>query len=232
MCGPYLWTRMPCVVVVVVGVAADVRALVDDEHALAELGGQPLGEDDAGEAGADDEGVEHGHGEAWRLKMCLACDATRVARAAGIGEPGREAPAPRLRRAPGALDERLPWLRRAVPRRCRRGRRASSRRGACARRRPRRGPPRGCDERLGRVGEVDDVAVGLDDVADRGRDDGLAGGQVLGRLGRADEARRVVARERQQGDVPAGEVGRQLVVGLAAETVDVGAPRQRSPGRS
>ena len=48
------------VVVAVVRVAADVRALVDDEHALAEDVGEPFGEHAAGEAGADDEGVEAG----------------------------------------------------------------------------------------------------------------------------------------------------------------------------
>ena len=48
------------VVVVVVGVAADVRALVADQHLLAGVGGEPLGEVAAGEAGADDQIIEHG----------------------------------------------------------------------------------------------------------------------------------------------------------------------------
>jgi hypothetical protein len=44
---------------VIVGVAADVGALVDDQHALAGLAGQPLGQDAAREAGPDDEIIEH-----------------------------------------------------------------------------------------------------------------------------------------------------------------------------
>ena len=44
-------------VVVVVGVAGDVVAPVDHEHALPALRGQLLGHDRAGVAGADDEGV-------------------------------------------------------------------------------------------------------------------------------------------------------------------------------
>ena len=45
------------------------------------------------------------------------------------------------------------------------------------------------DEVRGRVGDAHQalLAVGSDDVADRGRHDRLAGGQVLRRLGRADE---------------------------------------------
>jgi hypothetical protein len=39
----------------IVGVAGDVRALVDDEHARVVLAGEPLGEHRAGKAGADDE---------------------------------------------------------------------------------------------------------------------------------------------------------------------------------
>src|SRR5690606_23129130 len=47
----------PGFVEVVVGVAADVRAPVDHQHALVEAGGQALGEHAAGEAGADDQVV-------------------------------------------------------------------------------------------------------------------------------------------------------------------------------
>jgi hypothetical protein len=48
------------VVVPVVRVAADVRPLVDDQDALVELAREPLGENAAGEAGTDDQGVEAG----------------------------------------------------------------------------------------------------------------------------------------------------------------------------
>ena len=67
---------------------------------------------------------------------------------------------------------------------------------------------------------------GTDHVADGRRDNGLARGQVLGCLRRADEARRFVARERQQRDVPPGDVCRQLFVRLGAEVVDVDGARQ------
>jgi hypothetical protein len=60
MCGPYGMDEDAGVVVAVVGVAADVRPLVADEDALAADVGEPLGQDAAGEAGADDEGVEAG----------------------------------------------------------------------------------------------------------------------------------------------------------------------------
>ena len=42
-------------VVEVIGVAGDVRALVDDEHTLAQTVGEPFREHGAGEARADDE---------------------------------------------------------------------------------------------------------------------------------------------------------------------------------
>ena len=47
------------VVVLVVGVAADVRPVVDEENALAELGSQALGKNGPGETGPDDEVIEH-----------------------------------------------------------------------------------------------------------------------------------------------------------------------------
>jgi hypothetical protein len=50
----------PRVVVAVVGVATDVRALVDDENALVALAGQPLGEHAAGETRTHHQGVEAG----------------------------------------------------------------------------------------------------------------------------------------------------------------------------
>ncbi len=47
------------VVVVVVGIAADVGAPVDEQDLLAGLRGQALGQHAAGEAGPDDQIVEH-----------------------------------------------------------------------------------------------------------------------------------------------------------------------------
>ena len=51
---------MPCVVVVIEGVAADVRPAVDQEHALARVRGETLGQHAAGEPGAHDQAVEPG----------------------------------------------------------------------------------------------------------------------------------------------------------------------------
>ena len=45
-------------VVVIVGVAGDMRAPVDHQHALVQAPGQPLGEHAAGETGADDQVIE------------------------------------------------------------------------------------------------------------------------------------------------------------------------------
>ena len=47
-------------VVAVVGVAADVRPLVDEQDTLAEAGREPLRQHAAGEAGADDQIIKHG----------------------------------------------------------------------------------------------------------------------------------------------------------------------------
>ena len=85
----------------------------------------------------------------------------------------------------------------------------------------------GATNSLGVRGDAHDVAVRLDHVGDRRADDRLARRHVFERLGRADEAGRLVQRERQQADVPAGEAVRQRVVRLLAQVVDVGAPRQR-----
>ena len=41
-----------------IGVATDVRAALDDEHTLTELGGHALGDGQAEESGADDEEVK------------------------------------------------------------------------------------------------------------------------------------------------------------------------------
>jgi hypothetical protein len=48
------------VVVLVVGVAADMRTLVDDQHLNTRPGGEPLGQDTTGEAGTNDQVIEHG----------------------------------------------------------------------------------------------------------------------------------------------------------------------------
>jgi hypothetical protein len=61
-----------------------------------------------------------------------------------------------------------------------------------------------------RVGDRDDVAVRHLDVGDRGADGRQFGRHVFQHLGRADELGRLVQRERQQADVPAGQEFRQL----------------------
>ena len=84
------------------------------------------------------------------------------------------------------------------------------------------------DERLPVAGDADagQLAIVAHHVDDRRRHDRPPGGEIFGRLGRADEARRFVDRERHQRDVPAADIGRQLVIGPAAEIVDVRAPGQ------
>ena len=73
-------------------------------------------------------------------------------------------------------------------------------------RRPRRG-----------VGDLDQALARRRAAPRRGsavETTGQAGGEELGRLGRADEPRRLVERERHQADVPARQVARQLGVAL------------------
>ena len=86
----------------------------------------------------------------------------------------------------------------------------------------------GSDERLGAVGDAHDagVTIGAQHIGDRRGHHRTATGEVFGGLGRADEAGRFVQRERHDRHVPARQVLRQLVVGLAAEVVDVVAARQ------
>ena len=190
------------VVVVVVRVAGDVRALVDDEHALAELGREPFGEDGAGEAGADDEGSRTRSEGRRDGKMCGACDAP-------CRQPGhRGSPdAPALHDASGVdgeslFDEASPWPRPCGPTTSRRGRRRMPA-TRCARRRPSaRAASQAATNSAGVLPRRDDLAVGLGDVADGRRDDGLLGGHVLERLGRRDELGRAVAREREEGRRP------------------------------
>jgi len=79
---------------------------------------------------------------------------------------------------------------------------------------------------LRRIGDGDHVAVRLHHVADRGADGRPAAGHVLQHLGRADELRRVVQRERHQADVPAADEGGQVLVALLAQPVDVRVARQ------
>ncbi len=52
---PILVDQDARLVEMVVGVAADMRPPVDDQHVRVVLAGQPLGDHRAGEAGADDE---------------------------------------------------------------------------------------------------------------------------------------------------------------------------------
>ena len=182
-------------VVVVVRVAADVVAAVDDEHAVTERR-QALGGDRAGEPCTDDEVVE----------------GTRA---------GRRGP---RRGREHALDLGLHGLPRPVPRRLAEDRLDGRLVDAVGQ--------RGLDRVHEARGVVADqheptLAVRLDDVGDGRRDHGLARGQVLESLRRADEARRLVERERHQRDIPPGDVRRQVRVLLRAEVVQVRALRKR-----
>ncbi len=61
-------------VVIIVGVAADVRPPVDDQHALVQPGGQTLGQHAAGEPGADDQVVEATPGAGGTIAGATACE--------------------------------------------------------------------------------------------------------------------------------------------------------------
>ena len=102
-----------------------------------------------------------------------------------------------------------PWLPRSSPMRSGRARRASSRARSSSILGGAQGTLAGGDKLLRRVAQVDNVAIGFGDVGDRRADDGLLGRHVFQGLGRADEAGGLVAGERQQADVPAGEIGGQ-----------------------
>src|SRR5215212_3795464 len=69
--------------------------------------------------------------------------------------------------------------------------------------------------------DLDDVAIKRDDVGDRGRDDRLAAGEVLERLGRGYRPRCFVASKGHERYVKASQEARKIVVGLLAEAHDV-----------
>src|SRR5690606_7488262 len=77
------------------------------------------------------------------------------------------------------------------------------------------------------VREIHDVAIRLRDVGDRRADDRPFRRHVLESLRRADESRRVVAREREKADIPSLEDTRQPGVLLLAEVVEIRSARQR-----
>ncbi len=59
-------------VVVVVGIAGDMRAPVDHQHALVQPRGKALGKHAAGKAGADDEVVEAASARLWLVARACA----------------------------------------------------------------------------------------------------------------------------------------------------------------
>src|SRR5829696_4074738 len=65
------------------------------------------------------------------------------------------------------------------------------------------------------------LAVRPHHVRDRRRHDRHAGRKELRRLGRADEARRLVQRERHQADIPARQIARKVRITLSREPMDV-----------
>ncbi len=187
-------------------VAADVRATVDQQHTLVRARRQALGDDRAGEARPDDQVVE---------------------RPPPAGGPDRGSA--RLHRqdprAPGGdrlVDQAFHLRLGAVPGELRQDRVDVPQPGAPSAEGER--ALAGRDELLGRTRDGDPVQLAIvpADIDDRGRHHGLASGQVLGGLGGADEPRRLVDGEGHQGDVPPGEIGGKLVVGLGAQVVDVG----------
>ena len=181
----------------VIGVAADMRPPIDHQHPLAGIRRQTLGHHRAGEARAHDEIV--------------------VAR-----------PLLRIRPRQRIVDQRLHPVGDVVPRKvCQRDVDivAPCRRRCAAQRQ--RVVARG-DEGLGPAGNLHplELAVMTDDIDDRRRHHRQTRGEILGGLGRADEPRRIVDGEGHQRDVPPAGIGGELVVGLRAEIMDVGAARQ------
>ena len=63
----------PVVVVLVVGVAADVSAALHDQAGCAQLVGQSFGQHEAGETGSDDEEVNSHGEEAWQTSPMFLC---------------------------------------------------------------------------------------------------------------------------------------------------------------
>ncbi len=207
---PILVNQHAGIVVMVVGIAADVHALVDDEDLAAGVSGEPFRHDRPGKAGSDNEVVEH--------RAPILCDermdrtgcgcAVRARRSNAITDvPGHARPGgvPRHagQRRVGAAD---PF--------------AGALAQCCA---------NGLDERLGRISDARQtlIAVRMHDVGDRRRHHRAAGSEILGCLRRTDVSRRLVACKRQHRHVPVGDVVWQLCVGLRAEVVNVRGRRQR-----
>ncbi len=80
--------------------------------------------------------------------------------------------------------------------------------------------------RVGRDRDAGEAPVVAHHVGDGRRDDGPARRQIFRGLGGADEAGRLVHREGHEADIPARQIGRQGLVSLAAEVMDVRQPRQ------
>jgi hypothetical protein len=87
----------------------------------------------------------------------------------------------------------------------------------------------GGGELFGRVRNAgqSEIAIGMHNVGNRGGHDWPSTCEVLRCLGGTDVARRVVARERQDGHIPPRQVPRKFGVGFLAEIVDVAGLRQR-----
>src|SRR5947209_5175509 len=65
------------------------------------------------------------------------------------------------------------------------------------------------------------LAIRMNYIMNRGRDYRFTTSQIFWSLGRADKARRLVAREWQESNIPTSQVGGEITVGLTAKVMNV-----------
>ena len=189
----------PGLVDVIVGVARDMRPPVGHHHPLPGRR-QPLSQHGAGEARADDQ----------RIVVWSATGGQHHRR-------GRSCRGPAAR---GGHDHGVDPLEGRVPAHLRQqGVSLAQPIAALAEQRQRRVAL--AHKGVGRFGDPNalQLTIGANHVDDRRGHHRPSPGQILRRLGRADEAGMFIDRERRDGHVPTAQVGRQLVIGPADTVV-------------
>ena len=196
-------------IVVIVGVARDVRPPVHQKHGSTDCR-EALREDGAGESGPDNHDV-------------IAPVDTPHARRACARLPVVK-PASAVARSISAV------MRAQIPSQLADASSSSASASHACRLRDRCSEFDCRDEGRRGIGDGDglDVAVVTNDVGDRRRDHRASAGEIFRRLGRADEACRVVAGEWHQRHVPPREVGRKLGVFFSAQVMDIRGPGQQA----
>ena len=182
------------------------------------IGAQVIGGAQAGRPGTDN-GASHGLRRTWGAQRIDAGAGRRRAGSRGHGM-GRQRLARALRRW-RRFQQRMHFLHRRIPGSGRDDRVHAGGHGGALLRACRQCRLAGGDKFPGGIGDGHDIAVRHGHIGDRGADDGQLRRHVFEYLGRADEARGLVARERQQAHVPAGQEVRQGLVWLLAQVMDV-----------